>query len=232
MGLVKILHEVGHAVCCKAVGGEVREAGALFLVFSPALYCDVSDSWSLPSKWQRIAIAAAGIYVDLLVAAAATFVWWGTDPVSFAHNLCLGLMVVCAAGTLAWNANPLLRFDGYYVLSDWLEVPNLAEESIRHLRAAAARLLGVDAAEDRGPGRSRPFLFTSYALAAYAYRIMVTAAVVYFLCSFLRPYKLGALGFALGGGAFLAAAGWPAWQLARPILRGAGCRKSCPEGCG
>src|SRR5262249_36841010 len=78
LGAVKIIHEFGHGLSCKAFGGEVHEMGALFLVFSPCLYCNVSDAWTLPSKWKRIIISAAGIWVELIIAAIATFVWWNT----------------------------------------------------------------------------------------------------------------------------------------------------------
>src|SRR6266446_3362919 len=83
LGIVKIIHEFGHGLSCKAFGGEVHEMGALFLVFSPCLYCNVSDSWTLPDKWKRIIISFAGIYVELIIASFATFVWWNSPNGSF-----------------------------------------------------------------------------------------------------------------------------------------------------
>lgn len=117
---MKIIHEFGHGLACKTFGGEVHEMGLLFLVFSPCMYCNVSDAWTLPSKWQRIVISAAGIYVELLIASIATFIWWRTDHGTFINNMCMSLMVVCSVSTFVFNANPLMRFDGYYVLADWL----------------------------------------------------------------------------------------------------------------
>src|SRR5207237_5365510 len=93
------------------------EMGALFLVFSPCMYCNVSDAWTLPSKWKRIIISAAGIYVELIIAAMATFVWWNTPSQPFINNMALSLMVVCSVSTVVFNANPLMRYDGYYVLA-------------------------------------------------------------------------------------------------------------------
>src|SRR5260370_16183933 len=78
LGVVKVIHEFGHGLSCKKFGGEVHEMGLLFLCLSPALYCNVSDAWTLPNKWHRIIISAAGIYVELVIAAAATFIWWNT----------------------------------------------------------------------------------------------------------------------------------------------------------
>src|SRR5207247_8291332 len=112
LGAVKIIHEFGHGLSCKSFGGEVHEMGLLFLVFSPCLYCNVSDAWTLPSKWKRIIISAAGIYVELIIAAVATFVWWNTPSHPFVNNLSLSLMVVCSVSTIVFNANPLVRYDG------------------------------------------------------------------------------------------------------------------------
>ena len=134
LGVVKVIHEFGHGLSCKAFGGEVHEMGALLLCFSPALYCNVSDAWILPSKWHRIIISAAGIYVELVIAAMATFIWWNTPTQPFINNLSLSLMVVCSVSTVVFNANPLMRYDGYYVLADWLEIPNLREKANRFLK--------------------------------------------------------------------------------------------------
>src|SRR5207247_2206343 len=133
LGVVKVIHEFGHGLSCKKFGGEVHEMGLLFLVFSPCMYCNVSDSWMIPSKWKRIVISSAGIYVELLIAALATFVWWNTPNQPFVNNLSLSLMIVCSVSTVVFNANPLMRYDGYYVLADWIEIPNLRERSNRYI---------------------------------------------------------------------------------------------------
>ncbi len=80
MAMVKVLHEFGHGLSCKHFGGECHELGAMMLVFTPALYCNVSDSWMLPNKWHRAAIGAAGMYVELFLASIATFLWWFSQP--------------------------------------------------------------------------------------------------------------------------------------------------------
>jgi putative peptide zinc metalloprotease protein len=219
IGLAKVLHEFGHGLCCKVQSGEVHEMGALLLVFSPALYCDVTDSWTLPDRWRRMAISAAGIYVDLLAAAAATWLWWLSVPETLLHNLCFGMMLVCGISTLVWNANPLMRFDGYYAVSDWLEIPNLAETSSRFLRSLVLRWLGVRVPAEPLPPGGRPVLFVGYAVASYVYRVVVVAGVVYFLYTFLKPYKLGVIGFVLGTAALGVTVGWPAFGLVHAVYQ-------------
>ena len=130
---------------CKAFDGEVHEMGFLLLCFSPAMYCNVSDAWRLPSKWHRIIISFAGIYVELMIAATATFVWWNTSSQPFVNNLALNLMVVCSVSTVLFNGNPLMRYDGYYVLADWLEIPNLRDWANKYLQnLAMEHCLGIE----------------------------------------------------------------------------------------
>ena len=89
-----------------------------------ALYCDVSDVWQMSSKWQRLAVSAAGMLVEVVVAALAFIVWWHTEP-GLLNTWLLGLAIICSVNTVVVNANPLLRYDGHYLLADWLEIPNL-----------------------------------------------------------------------------------------------------------
>ena len=121
---LKVLHECGHAVACKRLGGEVREAGVIFVLLAPLAYVDVTSTWRLRSKWARIQVAAAGMYVELFVAALATLVWART-PTSVLNQVCLNVMTTAGVMTVLFNANPLMRFDGYYIVSDLLELPNL-----------------------------------------------------------------------------------------------------------
>src|SRR6266487_4646078 len=116
LGVVKVIHEFGHGLSCKAFKGECHEMGVLLMCLSPALYCNVTDAWTLADKWKRIIISFAGIYVELIIAAAATFVWWSTDNGTFTNNLSLSLIIVCSVSTVLFNANPLMRYDGYYIL--------------------------------------------------------------------------------------------------------------------
>jgi putative peptide zinc metalloprotease protein len=201
LGVTKVLHEFGHGLSCKHFGGECHEMGMMLLVFTPCLYCDVSDSWMLPSKWQRAAIGAAGMYVELIIASLATFLWWNTHPGIF-NQLCLDVMFVSSVSTLMFNANPLMRYDGYYILSDLLEIPNLRQKATTILgRLASSWCLGIEQPEDPFlPTRNRG-LFALYAVASSLYGWMVTASIFLFVWSVFKPYRLEVLGQVLAMGA-------------------------------
>jgi putative peptide zinc metalloprotease protein len=220
LGCVKVIHEFGHGLSCKAFGGEVHEMGALLLCLSPALYCNVSDAWTLPNKWHRIIISAAGIYVELIIAALATFVWWNTPSHPFINNLSLSLMVVCSVSTVVFNANPLMRYDGYYVLADWLEIPNLRERSNRFLKnTVLEHCLGVEVQPEPYMALWRKILFISYAVVSYIYRWVVTFGILWFFSSFLKPYKLEVISGILTAAAIGSMVGWPLGRLIKNLHR-------------
>ena len=128
LGVTKVIHEFGHGLSCKHFGGECHEMGVMFLVLTPCLYCNVSDSWMLPNRWHRAAIGAAGMYVEIVIASICTFIWWFSEP-GFLNYVCLNVMFVSSVSTILFNANPLLRYDGYYILSDVMEIPNLRQKA-------------------------------------------------------------------------------------------------------
>src|SRR5436305_799754 len=168
LGIVKVIHEFGHGLSCKAFGGECHEMGFLFMCLSPALYCNVTDAWTLADKWKRIIISFAGIYVELIIAAAATFVWWYTPAYPVANNIALALMVLCSVSTVVFNANPLMRFDGYYIAADWLEIPNLREKSNRYLNNLFLdKCLGIEVPPEPYMAPSRKWLFVIYAIGSW-----------------------------------------------------------------
>ncbi len=133
MGAAKFIHELGHGLACKHYGGECHEIGMAFMVFSPCLFCDVSDSWVLANKWKRIFIACAGMMIEVFLSALAMLAWWHSQP-GLLHHLCLNMFMVTTITTVIFNANPLLRYDGYYILSDLLEIPNLRTKADRMFR--------------------------------------------------------------------------------------------------
>lgn len=122
---VTLLHECAHGLTCKHFGGEVREIGFLWIMFMPCMYCNVSDAWLFREKWKRIWVGAAGIHLDLLVWAVMTITWRATVVESDANYLAWVTGSVCFTRTF-FNLNPLLRLDGYYLLSDLLGVANLS----------------------------------------------------------------------------------------------------------
>ncbi|MSU77065.1 MAG: biotin/lipoyl-binding protein [Gemmataceae bacterium] len=214
LGVVKVIHEFGHGLSCKAFNGEVHEMGFLLLCFSPAMYCNVSDAWRLPGKWHRIIISAAGIYVELMIAAAATFIWWNTPNQPFLNNLCLNLMVVCSVSTVMFNGNPLMRYDGYYVLADWIEIPNLRDRANRYLQNLAMDwFLGIEAPPEGYMELWRKILFTTFAIVSYFYKWIVTFVILTFMATFLKPYKLEVVSELLAIGAFASMIGWPIYRM-------------------
>jgi putative peptide zinc metalloprotease protein len=218
LGAVKVIHEFGHGLSCKAFGGEVHEMGLLFLVFSPCLYCNVSDAWTLPSKWKRITISAAGIYVEFMIACIATFVWWNTPAHPFLNNLSLSLMIVCSISTFVFNANPLMRYDGYYVLADWLEIPNLRDRSNKYLqRLAMEHCLGIELQPEQYMALGRRILFVAYAVISYIYRWVITFSILYFMSTFLDRYKLGVVSRMLAVAAAGSMVGWPLYRLGKNL---------------
>lgn len=220
LGVVKVIHEFGHGLSCKAFGGEVHEMGFLLLCLSPAMYCNVSDSWTLPNKWHRIIIGGAGIYVEMMIAAAATFVWWNSASQPFVNNLSLSLMVVCSVSTVVFNGNPLMRYDGYYVLADWLEIPNLRDRANRYISNVFQEVcLGMEVMPEPYMETGRKILFIVYAVVSYVYRWVVTFFILQFMASFLAPYKLEIISNLLALGALASMIGWPLWRMGKNLAR-------------
>jgi putative peptide zinc metalloprotease protein len=220
LGAVKIIHEFGHGLSCKAFKGEVHEMGFLLLCLSPAMYCNVSDAWTLPNKWHRIIISAAGIYVELMIAAAATFFWWNSAGGTFWNNLALSLMIVCSVSTVLFNGNPLMRYDGYYVLADWIEIPNLRDRSNRYLQNLAMDYcLGIEVQPEPYMQLWRKILFVSYAVISYIYRWVITFVILRFMATFLKPYKLEVISSMLAAGALASMLGWPLYRLIKNVRK-------------
>ena len=141
-------HECAHGLTCKRFGGRVHEIGFLLLYLQPALYCNVSDAWLFPEKSRRLWVMFAGAYFDLCLWALATVVWRVTDPATPPNYVALVVMVSSAAKTF-FNLNPLLKLDGYYLLSDYLEIPNLRQRALGHLRRRIGSWWG-EATEETG----------------------------------------------------------------------------------
>jgi putative peptide zinc metalloprotease protein len=199
LSVIKVLHELGHAMTCKHFGGECHEMGVMLLLFAPCLYCNVTDSWMLCDRWQRVAISAAGILVECFLAALAVFGWWITQP-GLLQSLCVNVILVCTVGTIVFNANPLMRYDGYFILSDLWGKPNLWQESRTAVRRMfAERVFGIDAdARLVQDGRETPMII--YGLSSMAYQLAVVGAAILFLYRALEPKGLGLLAHLLGVG--------------------------------
>ncbi|MDF1855737.1 PqqD family peptide modification chaperone [Pseudooceanicola sp.] len=186
--LVKALHEIGHGVAVRSRGGEVHEMGLMFIAFYPIPYVEASASLAFPSKWDRAAVAAAGVVVELVIAACAFFLWIGAEP-GVVRAVLFNTMIISGLSTLAVNGNPLLKFDGYHVLCDLIEIPNLAKrgndwwgEMVR------VHILGTgERARTRMQinGWERTW-FALYPPAAFAYRLMISVSIALFVAGSYR----------------------------------------------
>lgn len=196
--LTKFIHEMGHAFACRRFGGECHEMGIMFLVFIPTPYVDASSAWSFPSRWQRIYVGAAGMVVEIFVAALCAFVWAATDPGSgtLVNQLAYNAMLIASVSTVLFNANPLLRYDGYYMLSDFLEIPNLQKKSSDYTLGLIKRhLFRVKPREPLPSPMTRLWLFV-YGVTSTTYRIFIGIMIIV-LVAFQVPV-LGIL-MAIGG---------------------------------
>ncbi len=169
---LKIVHELGHAVACHRQGGTVRETGMVFILFAPLAYVDVTSCWRMNSRWSRIAVSAAGMYVELVIAAIAILVWSVVDS-PHTEFLLYNLVVTAGLSTLLFNANALMRFDGYFILADLVEIPNLYAEGSMAVRRILKKLIfGMASGESNLSTWRRPFV-VAYGLAASFWRLTI-----------------------------------------------------------
>ncbi len=174
--IVKVFHELGHAITCRVLGGRVGEAGIMWVLLVPMPYVEVTSSWAFPNKWHRILVASAGMMVETFLASIAFWMWmYSSDPLLQMHAR--NLIVSATITTLLFNLNPLMRFDGYYILSDFLELPNLSTNAARWLSYIRQRYwLGATVAQPTWPeGRVR--WVAAYAVAALIWRILICVSL-------------------------------------------------------
>lgn len=178
---VKILHEFGHGLAVKRWQGEVHETGIMFLVFMPIPYVEASASIIFRPKWQRITVSAAGIMVELFLAALAMITWVYVEP-GIVRAIAFNVMVIAGVSTLFFNGNPLLRFDGYYILADLLEIPNLGTRSNHYLAYLARRhLLGIKKIHSPATSSGEAFWLFTYGHTAFIYRIFISITIAIFV---------------------------------------------------
>jgi len=174
---LKLVHELAHGVCCRKYGVEVREAGVLFLLFAPLAYVDVTSAWRLASRWQRICISFAGMYVELGIAAAAALLWIQLPP-GLVSDLCYNVVLTGGISSILFNANPLMRFDGYYILSDMLGISNLYNRGRESVWQKLDQLcLGIPSRPSPGNRRENSIIFI-YGVGAGIWRILLTVSLL------------------------------------------------------
>jgi putative peptide zinc metalloprotease protein len=200
--VAKLIHEFGHAFAVKAFGGEVHTMGVMLLVFTPVPYVDATAAWAFPERWKRVIVGAAGMIPELVYASAAVFVWAATGPGTL-NSLAYNTMVVASISTLMFNLNPLLRFDGYYILSDLADTPNLQARSNRQwLHLWERHALRVNDLETPARTRGEAVGLTVFGISSYVYRIFITVAIILFVAD--KYFGLGLIAAVLSfAGAFL-----------------------------
>ena len=213
--LAKVVHELGHGVACKWFSrlegqpGPVHAMGAMLLVFMPAPFVDATCAWAIRSKWARIAVGAAGMYAELALAAVAAVVWARTGEGTVAHAVAYNLMFIAGVSTIVFNANPLMKYDGYFMLADLLETPNLAQRSREQFHHIVQRRVwrvreSVSPAHTMGEAA----WLTAYHLASAAYRAVVFVAITFFV---MDHWLLA--GVLIGAFLFVAQVGVPVGKL-------------------
>ena len=213
--LTKVAHEFGHGLACKRYGGEVHEMGVMLLALYPVPYVDVSNASAFVGKWQRALVGAAGMLTELAIAAVAFYAWLLLEP-GVARAVAYNVAVLCSVTTLLFNANPLLRYDGYYILADLVEIPNLGSRANKYWQYLTERFVfGVRNAQapQATPGERR--WFVGYAPLAYVYRLFVSISIALFVAQ-----KFFVVGVLIGLWAVLQGIAWPIFKGLRALFTG------------
>jgi len=202
--LVGVIHELAHATTCRHFGGRVREMGVLLFYFQPCLFSNVSDAWLFGKKAHRMWVTFAGGFVEMIMWGVSVLVWRVTAPETWIHHLAFILMAASGL-TILFNFNPLIRLDGYYLLSDYLEIPNLRQKAFAYIRSLfERRLLGLRVAEKPLSLREKR-IYVSYGLIAIAYTAGLLGFVLYRLSRFLvNTYGWWALALVVVGALYAA----------------------------
>lgn len=189
--IVKAFHELGHGYAIKKQGGEVHEIGIMLLVLVPVPYVDASAASGFRGKYQRMLVGGIGIMTELFIGSLALFVWLNVQP-GPVHVVAYNVILIAGVSTLLFNGNPLLRFDGYYVLADWLEIPNLGNRSNTFLGYLIQRyLFGMKDAQSPAHSDWERFWFVVYGLAAFAYRMFIMFVIILYIGS--KFFAIGVL---------------------------------------
>jgi putative peptide zinc metalloprotease protein len=181
--VIKLFHELGHGYAIKRYGGQVHEVGIMLLVFFPMPYVDASASTAFTSKYQRMIVDAAGMLAELFIASIAMLVWINAEDglaKSFAYNI----LFIAGVSTLLFNGNPLLRFDAYYLLADWLEMPNLGQNSNKYWAYLSKRyLFGLRNQQSPANTGFKAFVFLVYGAASFLYRLFISITIALFVAT-------------------------------------------------
>lgn len=209
---VKLLHELGHGFATKVWGGSVREMGLMFLVFAPIPYVDSSSAAAFTSKYRRAVVGAAGMMVELALASCSLYVWLLVEP-GITRAIAFNVILIGGISTLLVNGNPLLRYDGYYILSDLIEIPNLGQRGQQYWRYLADRyLFRARTIEAPIETSAEKRWLVPYTVLSWAYRVSITLGIILFVAQ--KYFAVGAILAAWGIWNLL---GMSIWRTARHI---------------
>ncbi len=170
---IKILHELGHAFSAKLEGGEVHEMGINFLLFMPIPYVNVSTATHFRSKYKRMLVSAAGILVESVIAALGLLLFLGTEP-GLVQDIGFNMFLIGGISSLFFNGNPLLKYDGYYILADAVSIPNLYQRSGQYWQYFFQRyLFGLKQVSSPASADGEVAWFIGYSIASLIYRLAV-----------------------------------------------------------
>ena len=176
--IIKLLHEFGHSAVVKKYGGEVHTVGVMFMLLAPLPYMDASASWSFRKKWHRVFVGAGGMLFEFFIAAVALILWANLGG-GILKALAYNVFIICSVSTVLFNINPLMRFDGYYILTDLLDMPNLQQRSVSHLKYLLERyVFRKYDAENVAESWNERFVYTFYGIASAIYRFFLFAGLV------------------------------------------------------
>ena len=181
MFVLKLFHELAHGIATKKYGGNIYTFGLMFIVFTPLPYVDASNSWAFKNKWERIIVSVAGMYIELFIAGLATIIWANTGD-GLTHSIAFNIMVAGSVSSILFNANPLLKFDSYFILSDLLEIPNLYQKSHDYtLAVMEKRLFNLDSEHLKENRDDESIWLLSYGILSYVYKLFLTFGIVIFV---------------------------------------------------
>lgn len=203
---IKVLHELGHVAACRYFGKECHEMGLLLLVFTPVMYCDVSDAWMIQKKSGRMLVSLAGVVVEMTLAAISVFLWLNTAP-GPEHFFFLNIVIICSINTIFVNGNPLLRYDGYYALADLVEIPNLSSRARDTLWRYFDRIVlgkGDGQHAMSADQRRTEQIELWYGVISGVYRWFVLFAILWFVYMLFRSIGIGPLAIIVALPALLA----------------------------
>jgi len=182
-------HETAHGVTCKHFGGGVHQMGFNLVFLQPCFYVDVSELWVYAWQWQRVAAMAAGFWVELIFCALATVVWWGSAPGTGAHEWSYKIMLLTGVGSVLINLNPLIKLDGYYILTEIFRIPDLKEQSTALLSTwVKSSIFRLPVVVEYVPHRRR-WLYVPYAILSGVYSYGLLYFVIHFAYNIFRGFS-------------------------------------------